>query len=283
MNVIFGSSGVVGGAVLDELVKQGKPTRAAYRSRKPSARAAEEAHVDLSTGEGLEACMTGAEAVFLATGDMVDQVGAEVRVVEAARRAGVRRLVKLSILCAESEAFYLARVHRAIEREVERAGISYTLLRPGGFMQNFVTYYGPSIRFEGVFRLPCGDAEENPIDARDIARVAAICLTTDAFAGRTLDLCGPEAMTYAKLAGVIARATGRAIAYEPISGEAFREAMLPYAVTPEHVDGLLDMFHFHRERGAPKSCPAVLEVTGAPPRSFDDFAREHAAAWTRPL
>ena len=89
MNVIFGSSGVVGSAVLAELYSRHVPTRGVYRSRRPSHGAGELARVDLSTGEGLEESLAGATTVFLATGDMIDQVGAEVRVIEASRRKSV--------------------------------------------------------------------------------------------------------------------------------------------------------------------------------------------------
>lgn len=282
MNVIFGATGVVGGAVLGELHQRGMPTRAVSRGRSPHLQATEHARVDLATGEGLIASLEGAQAVFLLTGDMVDQVGAEVRVIEAARRVGVRRLVKLSILGAPSEAFFLARVHRAIEREVERSGLSYSLLRPGGFMQNFITYYGHSLRTEGVLRLPWRDETERSIDARDIARVAAVCLSSERFAGATLDLCGPEALSYPEMVHALARAAGRPLTYEPIADAAFRDAMLPYAVTPAHADGLVDMFRFHREGRAPMANSTVMEVTGAPPRSFEAFAREHAAFWRQP-
>lgn len=190
MNVVFGSSGTVGSAVLHELLGQGSPCRAVYHSREPRV-PTETARVDLTTGEGLVECLKGATLVFLATGDLRDQVAAEVRVVEAARRAGVRRLVKLSVLHAESEAFFHARVHRAVEREIERAGLSFTHLRPTEFMQNFVYQYGASIRETGSFRLPCGDNLENPVDTRDIGAVAAACLCSDRFVGQALDLCGP--------------------------------------------------------------------------------------------
>ncbi|QSQ16730.1 NmrA family NAD(P)-binding protein [Myxococcus landrumensis] len=279
MNVIFGATGVVGGAVLDELHQRRLPVRAVSRIRTPHIQAMEHVRVDLSTGEGLAASLEGAHSVFLMTGDMVDQVGAEVRVIEAARHAGVRRLVKLSILGAESEAFFLARVHRAIEREVERSGLSFTMLRPGGFMQNFITYYGHSLRTEGVLRMPWRDEKESPIDARDIARVAAACLSSERFAGRSLDLFGPQALSYPEMVHTLARVSGRTLTYESVSDAAYREAVLPYSVSPAHVDGLIDMFRFHREGRAPSPHASVLEVTGTPPRSFEAFAKEHATFW----
>ncbi|AGC44188.1 NmrA family protein [Myxococcus stipitatus DSM 14675] len=279
MNVILGATGVVGAAVLEELHERRLPVRAVSRARTPHLQGLEHVRVDLATGDGLAACLEGAESVFLVTGDMVDQVGAELRVIEAARHAGVRRLVKLSILGAESEAFYLARVHRAIEREVERSGLSFTLLRPGGFMQNFITYYGHSLRTEGVLRLPWRDEKEDPIDARDIARVAAVCLTSERFAGRALDLGGPQSLSYPERVRSLAQASGRTLTYETVSEAAYREAVLPYSVTPAHADGLIDMFRFHREGRAPSPRDHVLEVTGTPPRSFEAFAKEHADFW----
>lgn len=281
MNVLFGSTGTVGSAVLDALADRGLPTRAVHHTRPPSPRATQHARVDLGTGIGLPAALDGADTVFLATGDMVDQTGAELRVVDAARHAGVRRLVKLSLLAADSEAFHLARVHRAVERALAGSSLAYTVLRPGGFMQNFLTHYAPAIR-QGVLRLPFGDAAESLIDVRDIAAVALACLTTDRWRGCTLDLFGPEPLTYAAIAATLTRTLGRPCRYEPCSDAEFHAAVAPWSVTPEHAQGLVDLLRFHREGRGPRPDPTVLAVTGAPPRSFAAFAREHAAAWQVP-
>jgi len=209
---------------------------------------------------------------------MVDQVGAELRVLDAARRAGVRRLVKLSVLAADSEAFHLARVHMAIERALADSGLVHTILRPGGFMQNFVNHYAPAIG-AGVLRLPFAAAAEAMIDVRDIAAVAVVCLAGDAFAGRTLDLCGPEPLTYAEMTAVLSTAIGRPVRYEPCSDHEFHAAIAPFSVTPAHARGLVDLLRFHREGRSPRTRGAVLEVTGSAPRSFAAFAREHAGVW----
>ena len=278
MHVLFGSTGTVGSAVLDALIHRGLPTRAVFHRRPPSEHATEHARVDLSTGEGLAASLDGARTVFLATGDMVDQARAELRVIDAAARAGVPRVVELSLLAADSEAFYLARVHRTIERALAAAGLAHTILRPGGFMQNFLTQHAAAIR-EGVLRLPFAAAAEHLIDVRDIAAVAVACLTADAFTGRTLDLVGPESLTYAAIATILSHAIGRPIRYEPCSDAEFHAAIAPYSVTPAHADGLVDLLRFHREGRGPAPTATVLAVTGTPPRTFAAFAREHAGAW----
>src|SRR5262245_55745653 len=198
MILVTGSSGTIGSEVLNELTAAGQAVRAGYRTRPPTTPGVQAVRIDLATGEGLDAAVDGADAVFLLVGEMADQTAGELRVVEAAKRGGVKRLVKLSVLGAETEAYSFARIHRPVERAVEASGIPYTLLRPVSFMQNFVTYEGDTIRKEGAFYLPCGEARQSLVDARDIARVAARVLTGAGHEGKAYDLCGPEPLTYAE-------------------------------------------------------------------------------------
>jgi uncharacterized protein YbjT (DUF2867 family) len=223
--------------------------------------------------------MDGVRAVFLLLGDMDDQAAGEIRVVDAAKRAGVKRFVKLSVLAAESEAFVIARNHRHVERAIEASGVPYTFLRPGSFMQNFATYYGEMIRHQDGIFLPCGDAREAHIDARDIARVAALTLTTDGHEGNAYDLLGPEPLTYAEAAEKISAATGRTITYVDISAEDARKAMLEMGMPQDAVDRLLDLYRFIRESSLPPTSSAVKDITGRPPTSFDQFAGDYAAHW----
>lgn len=278
MHVIFGATGTVGRHVLHHLLADGAPVRAASRIGSPDP-GAEFARVDLATGEGVAAAVQGATTIFLATGDMVDQAGAEIRVIDAAARVGVQRIVKLSILCADSNAFHLARVHDRVEQALERSGVRFAILRPGGFMQNFVNHYAHWIRTEGTLRLPCGNARESLVDARDIAAVAAGCLRDGAADGRTLDLLGPEALTYHDMMAILSREAGGRWDYVPIGDDEFRERMRPYALTSDHLEGLVDMFAFHRSGRAPTSSLAIREIAGAAPRGFAAFAREHAHIW----
>src|SRR5262249_51368234 len=157
--------------------------------------------------------------------EMRDQTAAEIRVVEAAKRGGVKRLGKLSVLGAAGGGDSFARIHRPVERAVEASGVPYTLLRPASFMQNFVTYEGEAIREEGAVYLPCGDARQSFVDARDIARVAATVLTRAGHEGQAYNLCGPELLTCAGAAAKLSAAAGRAISYVGVSEADYRKAL----------------------------------------------------------
>jgi len=280
MILVTGSSGTIGSEVLKELTAAGQSVRAAYRTRPPSAPGVQAARLDLATGEGLDAAVAGADAVFLLVGAVADQTAAELRVVEAAKRARVKRLVKLSVLGAETEAYSFAKIHRPVERAIEASGIPYTLLRPGSFMQNFVTYYGESIRQQNAFYLPCGNTREAHVDARDIARVAARALTSTGHEGKAYVLTGPELLTYAEAAAKLSAVLGRTITYVDMSETDYKKLMADVGVPADYVDQLLELYRFIRSHGGVTS-PAIKDVTGREPISFDQFARDHADAWKK--
>ncbi len=279
MILVTGSSGTIGRELLKELIAAGETVRAGYRSRPPATPGVQAVRIDLATGEGLDAAVRGTDAVFLLVGDMEDQTAGEIRVVEAAKRAGVKRLVKLSVLGAEGESYSFARIHRPVERAIEASGIPYALLRPGSFMQNFVNYYGDTIRMQNAFYLPHSDSRESHVDARDIARVAAKVLTGKGHEGQAYDLVGPEPLTYAEAAAKISAAVGRTISYVGMSEADYHMAMTNLGVPADDVNNLLDLYRFIREGHIPLKSTAIKDVTGRDPISFDQFARDYAAAW----
>jgi uncharacterized protein YbjT (DUF2867 family) len=276
--LVTGSSGTIGTELLKELTKSGQTVRAGYRSRPPTAAGAQGVKIDLATGEGLDAAVRGADAIFLLAGEMDDQTAAELRVVESAKRAGVRRIVKLSVLGAQTEAYSFAKIHRAVERAIESSGIPHTFLRPGSFMQNFLTYEGDAIRRENVIQVPGGSARQTLVDARDIARAAATALTKSGHEGKAYDLCGPETLSYADAAAKLSTALGRTIRYIDVPPADYRQALLGMGMPAASVDRLLDLYRYIREGRAAVKSTAIREVTGREPISFDQFARDHAAA-----
>jgi uncharacterized protein YbjT (DUF2867 family) len=279
MILVTGSSGTVGTEVVNELLAAGASVRAAYHTRLPQASGVQGVRVDLTTGEGMDEALDGVHALFLLMGGMSDQTAAEIRIVEAARRAGVSRLVKLSVFGAETEAYSFARIHRQVERAVEASGMSYTFLRPVSFMQNFLTYYGDTIRREDAFYLPCGTGREAHVDARDIARVAAQALTSPGHDGKGYDLTGPELLSYAEAAAKLSAVLGRTITYVDVTEADFKRSMLGAGLPADYVDNLLDLHRYIREGRGAVTSTAVKDVTGRDPISFDRFARDYASAW----
>lgn len=106
--------------------------------------------MDFEEPESLHAAFTHADKVFMITPFAHDQVEMAKTLVDEAKKAGVKHIVKLSALGAEAEpGIQMGRWHREIEKYVENSGISYTFLRPASFMQNYINYNAESVEKEG--------------------------------------------------------------------------------------------------------------------------------------
>lgn len=135
----------------------------------------------------------------------------------------------------------------------------------------------------GEVRLPAGHGREAFIDAEDIAEVAVAALTRDGHAGRAYELSGPRLMTVGDAVSEIARATGRAIRYTPLTPEAYADEQRAQGVPEEWVQLTNDLYARVRAGGLGTLTDDVRHVLGRPPRDFTDYARSAAAqgAWDR--
>lgn len=279
--LIVGGNGTVGRHVVAELVGRRAPARALVRSR-ARATAVEGTGLPMVVGDladpgSLDAALAGVERVFLASSPSLRVAELHGNLVDAARRAGVRHVVRVSALGASpGSPSELLRGHGEAEAHLEASGVGFTHLRPAWFMQNLLGY-APWIAAHGELAVPSGSGTLAMIDARDIARVAALALTEPGHEGRTYRLTGPEALSFARVAEVLTEVLGRPIRHHDLPPDEARRQMLADGMPEWLAEGLLGLF-----RHAPVDPPAevtgdVEAVTGAPPTPLAAFARDHAA------
>ncbi len=282
MILVTGASGTVGTALVEELKTGGHRFRAAYHSAHKAEKARAEGHdviaLEFSEPKTLPPALAGVDTVFLLGAGARGQAEREINVLNAAKAAGVKRMVKHSIWGAADERFSLAKIHREVERAVEASGIAWTFLRPNGFMQNFV-HEAATIKSKGAIYQPAADAKISHIDVRDIARVAARVLTTRGHEGKAYELSGPEALSYDDAANALSRVLGRQIRYVPLSDEDAKTGMLSAGVPGFYADHLLDLFRVYRSGVASRVTPAVEDITGRDPIAFEQFVRDYIRAF----
>ncbi|MGH9509139.1 MAG: SDR family oxidoreductase [Terriglobales bacterium] len=283
MILVTGAGGTVGSEVLKRLQQRGATVRAGFHSPKKAELARQQGIdavvLDFADRASIAAALKGVDHVFLLGATAPNQSELETNVVEEAKKAGVRHIVKLSVLGASAEKLTFARWHRSVEKAIEKSGVVYTFLRANEFMQNFVNYHAEPIRSQGAIYLPARDSRISMIDVRDIAAVAVEALTQLGHERKAYELTGPEALSHGDVAQKLSAATGRTIQYVDIPVEAFRQGALSSGIPEFYVDALTDLYRFYVEGGAQSVTGDVEKITGRKPRTFDDFAREHASAF----
>jgi uncharacterized protein YbjT (DUF2867 family) len=282
--LVTGASGTVGSLVVRGLCDRGAHVVAlAHTDVKATSIASDCAEVrvaELRDDRQARAALVGIDKVFMVTPVTPDQVEIGDEIAAAATDAGVGRIVKLSIMGADAApASLFGRWHRHMEKSIERLGLPFTFLRPNVFMQNFIGRWGETIPGQGRILLPSGEAAVSYIDARDVADVAVETLLGDGHDGCVYTLTGPAAVTHAEIAAAISAASGRPVEYVPVPEEAARRSLAEAGVPEPLLGGVLGLWATQRAGEAASVTSDVEDVIERPPRRFEEFAREHAAAW----
>ncbi|OGS42346.1 MAG: hypothetical protein A2506_06125 [Elusimicrobia bacterium RIFOXYD12_FULL_66_9] len=233
---------------------------------------------DFNVPETLAAALDGVHSAFLLSPADPRMAAWETSFARAAKKAGVRRLVKVSALGADAKSpLALDRWHGEIEEEIKRLSIPFVMLQPAYFYQNMIGLAPLILR--GVLPGSMGTARFAMVDTRDVAAAAAAALASPAHDGKTFVLTGPAALSYAEAAAALSKALGRPVAYSDTPPEAAREHMLAAGYPPWLADALLELAAFFRSGQADLATDAVKTLAGREPFSFEDFARAHKGAF----
>ncbi|MGW5640997.1 NAD(P)H-binding protein [Streptomyces sp. NPDC003832] len=280
--LVTGATGRIGGIVIDQLIDAGVPVRALTHRTETAATLPSEAEVftgDLTVPESLEPALRGVGAVFLVW-TVPPQTAAAV--VERLA-AHARRVVFLSSPHQTPHPFFqqpnpMAALHADIERLIAATALESTVIRPGMLASNSLPWWAPAIRAGETVRWPYAAAETAPVDDRDVAAVAARTLHQDGPAGADYVLTGPESLTQAAQVEAIGDALGHRIPFEEMTPDEFRrlsEDSAPASV----VDMLLAAWN--AAVGQPAHITtAVADILGRPPRTYRQWAADHATAFT---
>ncbi|WP_433337449.1 SDR family oxidoreductase [Spirillospora sp. CA-294931] len=284
--LITGATGTVSSALMDALDGTGPHLRALVRDAATATglhkRGAEVVVGDLDDARSLPPAFEGVQDVWLLTpnGPRAPEHG--MNAMWAARRAGVERVVRLSVVGAAHDAPNRSgRLHALSDREAEHCGMRWTILRPHWFMQNLLNEAG-DIASTGAFSLNMGSARIGMIDARDIAECAARVLLDDPgrHHGETYTLTGPRSLTFDEVADQLGRVLGRPVTHVPVSDDAKRKTLLGYGVPAWIIDMLEEYARAYDSGWGDFTTRTVADLLGRPPRGIADFARDHAAAFT---
>jgi len=282
---IIGSTGTIGTELVRLLSDAEVPTRAVFRNptNLQPRRGIVWLRADLHDAALLEPALAGTTRLFLLTDNQAGFADLQIRILRAAESLGVEHVVKLSALGASNHSkSWIAREHWQVEQALQKSSMTWTILRPHAFMQNWLGELADSVHRNGVIESPIEDGRVPFIDTRDIAAVAREALLRPAdHAGQRYFLTGGEAVGFADVAAALTELTGRTVAYRPISMEAERARMEAAGVAPDQVQATLAIAAYQRA-GGPTSVVSdkVARILGRPPLTIRDFLRDHIDRFT---
>jgi uncharacterized protein YbjT (DUF2867 family) len=280
MILITGASGNAGGTVLRKVLKSGSGARAMFRSKEEAAKVPQGATAviaDFADKQSLRRALEGVDTVYLVCSPVRELVELESNMIDACREADVKHVVLNSALGAGDFPKSFPSWHRKVEDKLKASGMSHTILRPNGFMQNLIAYFAPSIRAHGAFYQSTGDTKITHIDLRDIAAAAANILRSPAqHAEKIYELNGPEALSYAEVAAKISKATGRTVQYVDIPPDAQRKALLDMGMPNFMVTALLELQEYYASSKASRVDGTLESLIHRAPTKMDAFLKEFA-------
>ena len=283
-HLILGGTGTVGSAVVRELLARDEKVRVMTRSAdKASALPSGVKAVigDLQDPSTLKGVFEKGDRVFLLNGVTATELQEGLIALAEAKRTGAERIVYLSVHDVDKGPHlphFASKI--AIERAIAASGIPFTVLRPNNFYQNDVWYKDVIMQY-GIYPQPFGSAGVSRVDTRDIGKAAANALTKAGHEGKTYALAGPEALTGEGTAATYSRVTGREVRYGGDDLDAWSKESVKWLPAWMVYDfGLMyALFQADGLRATDAQLEETRAIVGAPPRRFEDYARETVASW----
>lgn len=225
---ISGATGQLGRLVVDRLKARVPASQLVALVRTPAKAAdlgiaAREA--DYGRPATLDAALRGVDTLLLISSSELGQRVAHHRnVIDAAKRAGVKRIVYTSVLRADTSQLSLAPEHKETESLLKASGIPCTVLRNGWYTENYTGSIGGALA-GGAFIGSAGPGRIASAARADYADAAVAVLTSSGHDGKTYELAGDSAWTLAELAAEISRQSGKTIPYRDLPEAGYAAAL----------------------------------------------------------
>ncbi|NIY77094.1 NAD(P)H-binding protein [Thalassospira sp. HF15] len=261
--LVLGATAKTGRRVAEKLTTLGHDVRAVSRSTTPA--------FDWTDPKTWDDVLRDRDAVYVTFQPDLAVPGSDEIIASFAKRAllhGAKRIVMLSGRGEEA-------AHQA-ENALHQSGADATVLRANWFFQNFnEDLFLPYIQ-QGTLALPAGDTPEPFVDANDIAECAVACLLDDRHIGKTYELSGPTAVTFADVTKIISGVTNHPVNFVPITLDELDDGLAADGL-PDEVRGLI-RYLFSEVLDGRNSQPTndVHEILGRQPNSLRHFVEEVA-------
>jgi uncharacterized protein YbjT (DUF2867 family) len=277
--LVSGATGNIGGEVIHHLLEQKAAIRALVRDPKKAAKltaqGVELAQGDFSQPETLDAALQGMDTAFLVMPNDPHQIQLESNFINAAKRAGVRHVVKLSVLRSGELPSTFQQWHRQIEEHLEASGMTWTHLRPNMLMQNMRWFIDTMMQQGTFYHSIGGDIPISHVDAHDVAAVAALCLNQSGHENKAYDLTGSEAVSLQQVTEYFANALGQSLQFVQVTPETMKAARLANGEPEWYLDAEAQLFECWQNGAGSAITTTVPDLLQRLPNTFEAYAKAY--------
>ncbi len=277
---VFGATGKIGNELIKLLSEARMPTIAVTRdiTKATDLPWVEWITADMNNPDSLHPALVNSKSVFLISGASESIVYEQNNVIDEAVSAGVSHIVKLSSAMADANSsLFIAKAHGEIEQHLKASGVAATMLRPNGFMQNWLLGLANTVKNQRKIFEATGDGKRAYIDLRDIAEVAFKILTEpEKHECHAYLLTGDTAINYGQLATMITSEIGEPVTYVPISLEAARLQMEQKGFPAWGIETFLSYAEDQLAHRANFVSNDVSDILQKPARTVNAFVKEYA-------
>ena len=280
--LVVGAAGRFAGLVVPVLARRRARVRglvrdAAQADNVRASGAGEIAVGDLRDRASLHAALRGVDSAFyIAPAFQPDEAQIGLGFVQAARDAGVRRIVFSSAIHPVITSLRNHAAKGPVEDAIIASGMEFAILHPTVFYQNMAAAW-PAVLRSGTLAEPFSQtARLARVDYRDVAEVAAMALLEDRLLNGTFELCADGGFNRDEVAAMISDLIGRPIKAASPRFEAWLE-MAGMQLESGQNDMLAAMYAHYDRHGLAGNPLTLRAILGREPRSLREFFADLAA------
>jgi NAD(P)H dehydrogenase (quinone) len=275
--VVTGGTGHLGRATIKHLLNK-VPAQQIVASVRDTARAKDLAahgvwvrRCDFDDPASLTQAFAGAERLLIVSTDRLGEgrVAQHRCAVDAARQVGVRHIAYTSITEADSSPLPIAPDHAATEAYIREAGIPFTFLRNNMYIENYTAQL-PQVLAEGTLVTSAGEGRVAAAARVDYAEAAAAVLIGEGHENMVYELTGPRAFTFAELAEVASKVSGKTIEHRSVPDEALRAGMRQAGLPDEAAGIFVGLYAAIREGLLARVTGDLEQLIGHSATSLED-------------
>lgn len=236
--LVTGATGNLGALVVEDLLKMLPAEQIAVSVRDPKkADKLSTVGIDVRYGnfnepESLVKAFEGIERLLIiSSGDLQGRDQQHINAIHAAKEVGVQFIVYTSAPNAEESQLFVAPDHRATEKALRSAGVTYAILRNNWYLENEMGTF-QAVMNGAPWLTSAGEGKVGWVARRDFAEAAAKVLVGNGHANKIYELSGKPLMQE-ELASVFGQAMNKEVQVLQVDDETYGKMMIEAGI-PEH-------------------------------------------------